>query len=340
MERQKTFLFLLIGIFLAICFLMLSPYLGYILTGLILAFLLLPLKQRLDSFLDPTYSSTLSVGLTILGAILPLILLIGFVAGDAANLVNSMNQTENMAQNGDIQVSDLEQQINDLTGLDVSIGERARSALRTVSDFVISSTSQIVGMASSVAIGLSLMLFVEFYGLKDGQRAINWTERFDLMPTDLQEELYRDTAKTTRAVVKGHLLVALATGLLTGLGLFATGIPNSAFWTFIAVLSGLIPIVGTALVWVPAAVYLLVTGSTVPAIGLLVYGMVVIGGAENFLRPYLVDEEADLHPLYILLGVIGGIGIFGFIGIFVGPIVFGVTKSLLEIYRRNLEEFS
>lgn len=334
MERQKTFLLLSIALTLAVCFLMISSFLGYILTGLILAFLLYPLKQRFDSYMSAEYSSTLVIVVTVLGAILPLLFILGFVAGDAANLVNTLNQAENIG------ISGIEQQIESVVGTDIALEQRIRSTLENIGSAVVSSTSQIVGMASSVAIGLSLMLFVEFYGLKDGQKMIDWTERFDLMPTDIQKDLYRDTAKTTTAVVKGHIFVAVATGLLTGLGLIATGIPNSIFWGFIAVISGLIPVVGTALIWVPAAVYLFIQGSTIMAVSLALYGLIAVGGAENFLRPYLVDEEADLHPLYILLGVIGGLGIFGVIGIFVGPIVFGIAKSLLNIYRRNLDEFS
>lgn len=334
MERQKTFLFISIAAALAVCFMMISPFLGYILTGLILAFLLQPLKKRLDNYIPPEYSSILVIALTVLGAILPLIFILGFVAGDAANLVNTLNQADSIG------ISGIEQQIESITGTDISLEERISSGLESIGGAVVSSTSQIVGMASSVTIGLSIMLFVEFYGLKDGRKAINWTEKLDLMPTAVQKDLYRDTAKTTKAVVKGHIFVAIATGLLTGLGLFATGVPNSIFWSFIAVISGLIPVVGVALIWVPAAVYLLLDGSTVLAAALTLYGLIAIGGAENFLRPYLVDEEADIHPLYILLGVIGGIGLFGVIGIFVGPVVFGIAKSLLNIYRKNLEEFS
>jgi predicted PurR-regulated permease PerM len=334
MERQKIFLFLSIAAILAVCFMMISQFLGYILTGLILAFLLQPLKKRLDKYMAPEYSSTLVIMITILGAILPLIFILGFVAGDAANLVNSLNQTENIG------ISGIEQRIESITGTNISLEERIRSTLESIGGAVLSSTSKIVSRTSSITIGLSLMLFVEFYGLKDGRRAINWTEKFDLMPTAIQKDLYRDTARTTKAVVKGHIFVAIATGLLTGLGLIATGIPNSIFWSFVAIISGLIPVIGVALVWVPAAVYLLLNGSTVLAASLTLYGLLAIGGAENFLRPYLVDEEADLHPLYILLGVIGGIGLFGVIGIFVGPVVFGIAKSLLNIYRKNLEEFS
>lgn len=334
MDRQKAFLFLSIAIVLTVCFMMISPFLGYILTGLILALLLHPLKKVLDNYIRPEYSSILVVLVTILGAILPLILITGFVANDAANLIDSIGQ-------GDIiGISGFEQELESFTGLEVDLEERVRSALRAVANFVVSSTSQIVGLASSVAIGLSLMLFIEFYGLKDGKRTVKWTEEFDLMPTEVQKDLYQDTANTTKAVVKGHIFVAIATGLLTGIGLFATGIPNSIFWTFISVIAGLVPIVGVALVWVPAAIYLLLTGSPILAAALTLYGVIAIGGAENFLRPYLVDEGADLHPLYILLGVIGGLSLFGTVGIFIGPVLFGVAKSLLNIYKDNLEKFS
>jgi predicted PurR-regulated permease PerM len=311
-----------------------SPFLGYILTGLILAFLLYPLKNWLDDYIGSTYSSTLVVLITVLGAILPFLFILGFVAGDAANLVNTLNQADS------IDISGIERQIESITGTDISLEQRIRSGVESIGQAVVASTSQILGMASSVTIGVSLMLFVEFYGLKDGQRAINWTENFDLMPTDIQKDFYRDTAKATKAVVKGHIFVALSTGILTGIGLFATGIPNSIFWTFIATIAGLIPIVGTGLIWVPAAVYLFLDGSTLLAALLIFHGAVVVGSADNFLRPYLVDEEADIHPLYILLGVIGGIGLFGVIGIFIGPISFGIAKSLLEIYQKNLTEFS
>jgi len=328
MERQTVFLFTLIGIFLGLCFIIISPFLGYILSGLILAFLLYPLKNWLDQYISPNYSSAIVVLTTVLGAIMPFLFVLGFVAGDAANLVNTLNQAES------IDFSGIERQIEAITGTEISIEQRLRSGIESIGRSVVSSASQILGMASSVTIGLSLMIFVEFYSLKDGQKAIKWTEKFDLMATDIQKDFYKDIGRTTKAVVKGHIFVALATGLLTGLGLFATGIPNFIFWTFIAAIAGLIPIVGTGLIWLPASIYLFLDGSTFLAILLIFHGTVVIGSADNFLRPYLVDEDADIHPLYILLGVIGGIGLFGIIGVFVGPIVFGIAKSLLEIYQK------
>jgi predicted PurR-regulated permease PerM len=331
--RQKGFLLVLTALFLGICFLMASPFLGYILMGLILGFLLLPTKRRLEDYMPSQYSSATVVLLTVLVAIFPLMVLLGFVADDASALVDSVNQTE-------IDFSGLEQQIEQGTGMEVSLEERVKSLMSAAGSYIVSSTSQIVGVASSVAIGLSIMLFVEFYSLKDGRSLVDWSKRFDLMPTSVQQDLYRDAAKATKAVVKGHIFIAIVTGIVTALGLFLVGIPNTFFWSFIAILAGFIPIIGTALIWVPAAAYLLLQGSTASAIALTLYGLVIVGGVENFVRPYLVDADAGPHPLYILLGVIGGLEIFGMVGIFIGPIIFGVTNSLLVIYQQNLDKFS
>ena len=331
--KQKSFLLILAAFFLTVCFLMVSPFLGYILTGIILGFLFLPAKRKLQEFMPPRYSSGTVVLLTVLGAVIPVMILLGFVADDAANIVNSVNQT-------DIDLSGIEQQIEQVLDTEFSLEERLKSILSAAGNYILSSTSQIVGIASSVAIGLSIMLFVEFYSLKDGKDLVEWSKKFDFLPVQVQQDLYTDTAEATKAVVKGHIFVAIITGIVTALGLFLVGIPNTFFWSFIAIIAGFIPIIGTALIWAPAAIYLLLTGSTIPALALIVYGLIIVGSVENFVRPYLVDAEAGPHPLYILLGVIGGLEIFGMIGIFVGPIIFGVTKSLLQIYQQNPDKLS
>jgi len=130
----------------------------------------------------------------------------------------------------------------------------------------------------------------------------------------------------------------MASGLVAGIGLLLSGVPNVAFWTFMMMVLGLIPLVGTALIWAPAALHLLISGQFVLGAALILYGVVVVGSVDNFLRPFLVDESADLHPIFIIFGVIGGIGIFGPIGIFVGPVMFGTAKSLIQVYIENFDQ--
>lgn len=329
MNRKKTFLLLLLGTVLAVCSLMVLPYLGYILTGVVLAFVLKPVQERIAKHLR--YSSSLTVLLTIVLALMPLILLLSVVANDAAAVVESIQE-----QNIDLGL--IEQQLSALTGSEFSLEERLKSSIETIGSTVLSSTSQIVDFASGFAIGVSILLFTQYYALKEGRTVVKWSKKLDVLPNKIQEQLYRKTARTTRTVIEGHVITALVSGIVAGLGLFLAGISNLAFWTFMMIILGLIPLIGTALIWGPAGIYLLINGQIYAGGLLLAYGLVIVGSVDNFLRPFLVDEEADIHPLFIIFGVIGGIGVFGPIGIFVGPVMFGIAKSLLKVYTEHYDQ--
>lgn len=330
MNRRKGFLISLIIISLAIVGLMVAPFLAYLLTGVILAFIGFPLQKRLREYVPESISATLIIIMTLVVAVLPFGLVAGAIAGDAADLVRS-------AADINIDFSLIEEQIAQLTGQQLDIEDRISEVAQRIGGAIANSASGILSFASGLLIGLSLMFFIQFYGLKDGGRFIEWTKKFDLMPTELQEQLYRKTAKTTRAVIKGHIFVAIAQGLIAGVGLAIAGVPNFVFWTFVMIILGFIPLIGTMFVWLPAAGWLLINGNITSAGILLTWGFIVVGAVDNFLRPYLVDGDADLHPLFVILGVVGGIGVFGVIGLFLGPVLFGVAKNLLEIYLHEYE---
>lgn len=326
MNRRKGFLIAAILISLIFVGRMVSPYAGYLLTGLLLAFIGFPLQKRLRKYMPETLSAGTIILITFFVAILPFGLVAAAVAGDASDVVRDVGTGI------DLDLDLVDQRIEELTGQEVDLEAGIRNAVQRFGSSVAGSASSILSFASSVAIGLSLMLFIQFYGLKDGGRFVEWTKKFDLMPTDVQEKLYTQTGMTTRAVIKGHVLVAIAQGLIAGLGLLVTGVPNFVFWTFVMIILGFIPLIGTLFVWLPAAAWLFLNGNVNSAVILLVWGFIVVGAVDNFLRPFLVDESADLHPLFVILGVIGGIGVFGVIGLFLGPVIFGIAKTLLEIY--------
>lgn len=179
------------------------------------------------------------------------------------------------------------------------------------------------------------MLFTEFYGLKDGKSFLSWIRGFDQLPEDVLDRLYFRTSEVTKAVVEGHLGVALVQAVLLGASFSLVGLPNILFWSFVMALLGLIPIIGTALIWIPAVAYLFLTNSALAAGALLLWSLLVTSFTDDVLRPYLVDGAADIHPFLVIIGVIGGLHVFGAIGIFIGPIILGVTKTLLEIYREE-----
>jgi predicted PurR-regulated permease PerM len=330
MNRRKGFLISLILGALFLVGLMVAPYAAYLLTGIILAFIGYPLQRKLREYTSESVSASLIILLTLVAAILPFGIMIGAVAGDAADLVRNANSVN-------IDLGLIEAQLSQLTGQDVDLQSSITDVLRRVGGTVAGSASSLLSLASGIAIGVPLMLFIQFYGLKDGGRFIEWTKKFDVLPTEIQEELYSKTGKTTRAVIKGHVFVAVAQGLIAGLGLALTGVPNFVFWTFVMIILGFIPLIGTMLVWLPASIWLAVNGNITNAAILAVWGIVIVGAVDNFLRPYLVDDDADLHPLFVILGVVGGIGVFGVIGLFLGPVMFGVAKNLLEVYITDYE---
>ena len=142
----------------------------------------------------------------------------------------------------------------------------------------------------------------------------------------------------TRATIKGTLVIGIIQGTLAGLGFWAAGIDGSAFWgTIMAVLS-IVPGIGSALIWVPAVIYLFITGQTLAATLLLTWCAAVVGTIDNVLRTSLVGKDAKMPDLLILIGTLGGLFLFGPIGFIVGPIVCGLFLTVWEIYGATFKD--
>ena len=160
------------------------------------------------------------------------------------------------------------------------------------------------------------------------------------MPLSHDDEmlLLERLTSVTRATIKGTLVIGIIQGALAGLGFWAAGIDGSAFWgTIMAVLS-IVPGIGAALVWVPAVIYLFITGQTLAATLLLAWCAAVVGTIDNILRPTLVGKDAKMPDLLILIGTLGGLFLFGPIGFIVGPIVCGLFLTIWEIYGATFKE--
>lgn len=332
MDLQKGFL---ISVTLALLFIagqMFRPFLGYLLGTVMLAFVLYPLQRRMAPRIGPRISAGVLIIFTLLAAVIPFALTINAVVDDAQELTGNLNNTDI------IQTEEIERMIFEVTGRQIDADGAIEGFARDFIANTLGNISNILDIVTNVSIGLSLSIFVLFYLLKDGKEFKSWLRETTPMPAEIQDKLYTRTYKTTWAVVKGHVLVALAQGTIAGLGLFLVGIESYAFWTFIMILLAFIPIVGAFLVWGPAGAYLFLTGRPAAGTFLVIWGAVVVGFTDNFLRPLLVDRDAELHPAIILIGVIGGLYVFGAAGIFMGPISLGVLKSVLEVFRNNYEE--
>jgi predicted PurR-regulated permease PerM len=172
-----------------------------------------------------------------------------------------------------------------------------------------------------------------YYFIIDGPRILAALNHLSPLDEKYDTLIFGRLKKAVDSVLKGTILVALIQGAMAGLGLWFFGVPDASIWGSCAVVTSLIPGVGTAVVTVPAAAYLFANGQTVNAIGLLVYGLLVVHPIDNILRPFFVGRGVSIHPLWILVSVFGGIGFFGPLGFIFGPLVLSLLYGLLEIYR-------
>jgi predicted PurR-regulated permease PerM len=177
-----------------------------------------------------------------------------------------------------------------------------------------------------------------FYLLTAGRQGLRTWITYMPMAPKYRDYLAERIVSTIRATVKGTFIIAVIQGSLTGLALAVAGVPGAAFWGAVAGILSIIPGVGPPLVWLPAAIWLYATGQTIPAIGLTAWGALVVGLIDNLLRPILVGKDAKMTDLMVLLSTLGGLTLFGAIGIIVGPVIAAVFTSVWYIYSESYEQ--
>ena len=181
-----------------------------------------------------------------------------------------------------------------------------------------------------------LMLFVLFFMLRDGPRIAQTLVRMLPIETHLRCKLWRHLIDVTRAVFMGIGLTALVQGTLLGIGFAIAGLPSPLLFGVLGAMFALVPIVGTTIVWVPATLWLLTQDQLPYAVFMLAWGVVVVGAVDNVLRPILISGRTEVPTLAVFIGVMGGLSAFGFIGLFLGPIVLGLLVALFRFTSAEL----
>jgi predicted PurR-regulated permease PerM len=184
--------------------------------------------------------------------------------------------------------------------------------------------------ALGAVVSLFLTLFLVYFFFRDGDDFMRRTIRLIPVEEARKRRLVEHVSSVTRAVVLGSLVTALAQGACIGLGFWISGLPSPVVFGVLAAVCALLPIGGTAFVWVPGALLLGAEGRWGWAIFLAVWGALIVGSADNVLRPMLISGRAQISTLPVFFGVLGGLGAFGMIGMFLGPVVVALA---LELFR-------
>jgi predicted PurR-regulated permease PerM len=318
--------------------------------ALLLGGLLAPLNLRLTRRLGgrAQLASSITTLLTVLLFILPLAITAGAVGAQAAQLLRRLEGRvpgRGGAPAFDLDklpwVGDATAWIESNTGVTVlQLQEWTAEGLQRLLQLVMSSGGSFVMGALGTTVSFVMMLFVLFFVLRDGPALAQ--QVVSLLPIEGRRRslLQRHLTDMTRAVFLGLGLTAVAQGVLLGVGFWIAGLPSPLVFGVLGVILALVPMVGPALLWIPAAIWLAARGDTGYAIFLALWGSVVVGLVDNLLRPLLISGRAEVPTLAVFIGVIGGLAAFGFIGLFVGPIVLGLLMALFrfELDRRKVED--
>ena len=194
----------------------------------------------------------------------------------------------------------------------------------------------LVGALAGFAGNAILTFLILFFVFRDGHTAIEKVISLLPLSRDRAVRLLTGIRDSIIANLYGILAVGLAQGLLTGAALAILRVPSALLLGLTAAVCSVIPIVGTTLVWVPAAIYLMATGHIAKGIILILWGALVVSTVDNIIRPLVIGSRVELHPLLLLLALLGGLQAFGFIGIFVGPVVISLIAALITMLREEL----
>lgn len=219
---------------------------------------------------------------------------------------------------------------------DLNVSSRLAERLGDVPDLVVGRTFRVVSGVGGAALQVGVGLFTLFYLFRDGERMLDAAKGLVPLASGPTELLVRRTREVIFAAVFGHVFVAMVQGLLGGLAFWALGVPTPAVWGVLMGALSMIPMIGPAFVWIPAGAVLIASGSTARGVILLLFGLLVISTVDNVLRAVLVSTRARVHPLVVFLGVLGGVLMFGAVGILVGPVLIVAAAALMEMARMSL----
>ncbi|MCA9364049.1 AI-2E family transporter [Candidatus Kaiserbacteria bacterium] len=325
------------GLLAGVAFLLwkiISPFAATLAFAAILVTICFPIYEQILKRIpkhNTSIAATLSVLVVIAIVVAPLTLLGSVLLKEAVSIYTMFNVGNQMSLQNSVAI--VEQFFsNSVPGFSIDIGGY-------VSQVAASTVQNIGGIFAGTASTIFLFfisLVSTFYFFRDGKIFTSMLVRISPLPDNQDEKILGRLATAVRSVAVGSVLVALIQGCLTGLGLWIFGFDRAILWGSIAAIGALVPGVGTVVVFIPAVLFSIVTGSYVTAIGVALWGALAVGFIDNLLGPYLMSRGNKMHPFLILLSVLGGMLLFGPIGFIIGPVVTSLFIVLLELYSMHI----
>jgi predicted PurR-regulated permease PerM len=320
-----------------LCLLILGPFLDVMAWAIVLAITFHPLQQELVRKTGRvSLSAFIASTLVVVAFVIPLLFLSGLAMNQLLALAESLRRifTDEAGLITAGPLRDVEAWLGDTFGLDAGavagwLQQHGSALARGAAEY----TLTIAASVTRAVLAFIFIVFAMFLLFRDGGRFVAGI--LDLLPFERRrsEALLTRIQEAIYGGVYGVVVIALLQGILAGVMFWILGVPSPALWSMVTVLTSVVPVLGAAAVWVPATLYLAAASQWTQAVVLAVWGAAVISGVDNFLRPRLVGNRLGLSEFVMFFALLGGLQAFGILGIVLGPVVFAIAVSIIDVLR-------
>lgn len=326
---------------LLLAYIVLRPFVHLIILGTVLATLFHPAFRFLRAKMGDrgALAALLTVVMVVLLLIVPLLVLTGALLNQGMQTLNAMqiwlaqNDLESLLSQEHLapyldwiktHVPFLDPSKLDLQGDLIALSKQSGQV-------ILDAGTTLLGNALGLTINFCILVFILFFLMRDGEHMLTRIKYLMPLREDQENRIIKQFGDVSRSVVMGSFLIAVCQGLAGSLGLYIVGIPP-LFWGFMMGFTSLVPVVGTAIIWIPASVYLILTGDWQWALFLTAWGVIIVSGIDSILRPLLLKGRSNMSMFYIFLSILGGIKYFGALGLLYGPLIVSLAMVMLSIY--------
>jgi predicted PurR-regulated permease PerM len=326
-------------------YLVVKPYLLDIFMAMVLFFTAKPLHRALTRLFYGmrTLASLVTCLILALVILIPLFSLVSIIANQAlefSGVVRQGIQSGHLWQWVDTKITAVHTWLLHLNlpvpPQQIKLDQVVVTVLTKASEFVYGNAIGLLKGFTYFFLDLVLVLFIAFFMFIQGDDFIEEIKKLSPLDAAHNEEILHETETTIKATLWGTVIVAFVQGILGGVGFWIFGLPQPAFWGTVMIPAAVIPVVGSAIIWGPAAIYLLVAGHVGLGVGLIIWGGVLVSVIDNVLKPLLMKGSRSTPSIFILFSILGGITYFGMIGFILGPLILSFLLSLLRIYQKTI----
>ncbi len=327
-DLQKGTSIGVIVILIVLSFLVLKEIIVSILAGVILGFIFLPLYEFFQrKFNNKNLSASLVCGIFIIGLVIPLWFLTPLILNQSIQVFISSQQIDFVSP-----VKSIFPSLFSSPEIASELGRVIRSFVTNLTSGAMNAISSILLDFPTIFLHLLVTFFIFFYVLRDNKEFVEYIQSILPFSESVEKRLFKSSKEITSSILYGQIVVGILQGAFAGLSFFLFGVPNALFLTLVAAITGILPVVGTSLVWIPVAIYVFLDGSLFSALGIIAFGLLA-SFFENSIKPTIVSRRTNVHPGIILIGMIGGIFFLGLLGVIIGPLILSYLLIVLELYR-------